>query len=180
MQLEKATSANSEAGLAGWISSNDVTLFTMVLVVIVAMFLRGKVIRGQDENKELSSVNVSLNENLGLATSERNELNDKLQVHSQELTKTREELRLSQEERDRRHQKMLEALEKIANLDRAIIAISTEKTTLQTENLGLLKTRGKLENQVNTLTTGQNRTGGREKSRWMNAGRRWRRIWRVA
>ena len=59
MRLEKATSANSEAGLAGWISSNDVTLFTMVLVVVVAMFLHGKLARGKGEIKNLDEANVA-------------------------------------------------------------------------------------------------------------------------
>ena len=71
MQLEKATSTNSEAGLAGWISSNDVTLFTMVLVVIVAMFLHGKLLRGQGENKVLDEENETLKEDVGLVTSEK-------------------------------------------------------------------------------------------------------------
>ena len=38
MKLEKATSHSSDASLAGWISSNDVTLLTMVLVVMIALF----------------------------------------------------------------------------------------------------------------------------------------------
>ncbi len=45
MQLEKATSHSSEAGLAGWISSNDVTLFTVVMVVVVAIFLQASLIK---------------------------------------------------------------------------------------------------------------------------------------
>ena len=57
MHLEKATSHSSEAGLAGWISSNDVTLFTVVLVVGVAIFLQSNVIKGSKENKSLVSLN---------------------------------------------------------------------------------------------------------------------------
>jgi len=152
MQLEKATVNNSEAGLAGWISSNDVTLFTMVLVVIVALFLHIKLIRGQDENKQLANVNESLNQDLGLATSERNELNTALQDRNEALSKTREQLRLSQDERDRRNKEMLAAMERIAKLDETIIAISTEKAALQTEKVDLLKSRGELEKETSTLS----------------------------
>jgi peptidoglycan hydrolase CwlO-like protein len=88
MQLEKATSANSEAGLAGWISSNDVTLFTMVLVVIVAMFLHGKLARGKSEIKDLDTMNETL-------TGERNALDERrsaLAIKLDASQKTLEEL----------------------------------------------------------------------------------------
>lgn len=178
MQLEKATSTNSEAGLAGWISSNDVTLFTMVLVVIVALFLHAKLIRGQDENKQLSTANLSLNENLDEATSERDALNEALRTRSQALDQTREQLRLSQAERDRRNQEMLEAMERIARLDQTIAAISQEKASLsqekaalQTEKVDLLKSRGALEKetsalaqQVTTLDTARTNLAGEKKT----------------
>ena len=37
MHLEKITTRSSEAGLAGWIASNDATLFTVVLVMVIAV-----------------------------------------------------------------------------------------------------------------------------------------------
>jgi hypothetical protein len=57
MQLEKATSHSSEAGLAGWISSNDVTLFTVVMVIVVAIFLQMNVIKGTKRNALLVGKN---------------------------------------------------------------------------------------------------------------------------
>jgi hypothetical protein len=51
MQLEKSHSG--EAGLIGWISSNDVTLLTMVLVVVIALFLHVTVIKGRLQNKKI-------------------------------------------------------------------------------------------------------------------------------
>ncbi len=152
MQLEKATSTNSEAGLAGWISSNDVTLFTMVLVVIVALFLHAKLIRGRDENEQLSTANLSLNENLDETTSQRNALDEELRNRSQALAKTRDELRLSQEERDRRNEELLKAMERIANLDKTIVAITTEKASLQTEASALVQRRSELEKETSTLS----------------------------
>ncbi len=53
MQLEKTTNPAGEAGLAGWISSNDVTLLTMVLVVVIALFLHVTVIKGRIQNKHM-------------------------------------------------------------------------------------------------------------------------------
>ncbi len=152
MQLEKATSTNSEAGLAGWISSNDVTLFTMVLVVIVALFLHAKLIRGQNENEALSSVNESLNENLGLATSERNALTTQLRASQDALSEAEKRLRLTQAERDQRNEELLAALERIANLDQTIAAISSEKAQLESDTQALVKRRGELESDKSQLS----------------------------
>ena len=52
MHLEKAT-AGGEAGVTGWISSNDVTLFTVVLVVVVAVFFQSNLIDSEDKNQTL-------------------------------------------------------------------------------------------------------------------------------
>ncbi len=160
MQLERATSTNSEAGLAGWISSNDVTLFTMILVVIVALFLHIQLTRGQDEYEQLSNANESLHANLGMAKSERDQLTDQLRDRDQTLATTRENLLLTQQERDRLNQQLLDAARRIANLDKTIAAISTEKASLETDAAALKQRRTELEadkarlsQRVETLTS---------------------------
>jgi hypothetical protein len=60
VHLEKATSRSSEAALAGWISSNDVTLFTTVLVVMVAIFLHARMSQGARQNVQISQEKDSL------------------------------------------------------------------------------------------------------------------------
>ena len=60
MKLEKATFHSNEASLAGWISSNDVTLLTMVLVVMIALFLHSKLVKGAKENAALAGENTTL------------------------------------------------------------------------------------------------------------------------
>ena len=60
MQLEKVTSRSHEAAIAGWISSNDVTLFTTVLVVMIAMFLHARLSKGARENVQISQEKESL------------------------------------------------------------------------------------------------------------------------
>jgi hypothetical protein len=40
------TSRSGQAALAGWISSNDVTLFTTVLIMAIAMFLHARMTMG--------------------------------------------------------------------------------------------------------------------------------------
>ena len=59
MHLEKVTSRSSEAGLAGWIASNDVTLFTVVLIMAIAMFLHSRVNQGSKENAQLADQKAS-------------------------------------------------------------------------------------------------------------------------
>jgi hypothetical protein len=49
LQLEKVTSRSGQSALAGWISSNDVTLFTTVLVMAIAMFLHARMTQGAKE-----------------------------------------------------------------------------------------------------------------------------------
>ncbi len=160
MQLEKATSANSEAGLAGWISSNDVTLFTMVLVVIVAMFLHGKLARGKGEIEVLDRQNETLNEDLGLATTERNELLAALEKRNQELEKTNQELEKSNQDLEKSNQDLeksdkdlLTAVEDINDLSVKILAAQQIRLSLQKEKTKLVQRGTDLDSQVKTLTS---------------------------
>ena len=60
MHLERVTTRSSEAGIAGWIASNDVTLFTMVLVMVIAIFLHSKVNKGILDNSRLADHNAAI------------------------------------------------------------------------------------------------------------------------
>src|SRR4029453_6611858 len=101
MHLEKATSRSGHAALAGWISSNDVTLFTTVLVLAIAMFLHARLSQGAKENVQISKEKASLAARLETTSGERDEFN-------RLLTQTRGSLKLTQEERDQLQQQLLE------------------------------------------------------------------------
>ena len=90
MQLEKVTSRSSEAALAGWISSNDVTLFTTMLVMVIAVFLHARLSQGAKETVQITAEKASLTERLEAIASERDAY-DKL------LDQTRGSLNLTQE-----------------------------------------------------------------------------------
>jgi hypothetical protein len=167
MQLEKATSANSEAGLAGWISSNDVTLFTMVLVVVVAMFLHGKLATGKGEIKDLGKKNETLNEDLGLATSERNELIDALGKSNQELEKSNQklaernrdlevtlgDLQVTKDKKVVVEKELIDALEEINDLSIKMVTAQQIRLSLQKAKTNLEQRGTDLDSQVRTLTT---------------------------
>ena len=100
MQLEKASTNTGEAGMAGWISTNDVTLFTMVLVVLIALLLNSNLLK---KSKQLDSTSAQLGqtkEELGSTQDERDSLDAELASRSLSLKQTREKLRLTQEDRD--------------------------------------------------------------------------------
>ncbi|MDP6554418.1 MAG: hypothetical protein QGG71_07105 [Pirellulaceae bacterium] len=175
MQLEKATSTNSEAGLAGWISSNDVTLFTMVLVVIVAMFLHGKLLRGQGENKVLDEENETLKEDVGLVTSEKNELTEDVAALETQLEDRLRVQKDLEKERDRLrgHADVLDAL--VTTLKKELTDSSAEITTIkakageseeeyQKRIAALEKGASALSQQVTTLTTDKTNLAGEKKS----------------
>ncbi|MDP7304553.1 MAG: hypothetical protein QGG09_15720 [Pirellulaceae bacterium] len=175
MQLEKATSTNSEAGLAGWISSNDVTLFTMVLVVIVAMFLHGKPLRGQGENKVLDEENETLKEDVGLVTSEKDELTEDVAALE---TRLEDRLRVQKDlekERDRLRGQadVLDAL--VTTLKKELTDSSAEITTIkakageseeeyQKRIAALEKGASALSRQVTTLSTDKTNLADEKKS----------------
>lgn len=54
MRLEKAHGNSGESGMVGWISSNDVTLFTMILVVMIALMFYSDLIKGKEQLSDLS------------------------------------------------------------------------------------------------------------------------------
>lgn len=146
MQLEKATAHSGEAGLAGWISSNDVTLFTMVLVVVIALFLQSNLLKGEKQNAALTNRNreiqrdlANTSDSLGIARHELDETRKKRDSLDAELMAKRESLRLTQEQRNKLDADLLAATNRIANLDRMISDLTSQKTKLETEKGQLTK-----------------------------------------
>src|SRR5690349_8020507 len=78
MHLERVTTRHSEAGLAGWIASNDVTLFTTALVVAIAIFLQSRVTRGDKENLSLTGENRALNVRLASTSNQLDSVSELL------------------------------------------------------------------------------------------------------
>src|SRR6185369_13054072 len=120
MQLEKVTQRSGHAAIAGWISSNDVTLFTTVLVLAIAMFLHARLSKGAKENVEISKENVTLAKKLEATTSARDAFN-------LQLDETRKTLKLTQAERDKLQKDLLDKLEAISRLNAKLDALLGEK-----------------------------------------------------
>jgi colicin import membrane protein len=98
VHLEKATSRSSDAALAGWISSNDVTLFTMVLIVVVAVFLHNRLARGERQNSELADARQQLAVTLETTSGRLTEAEKALQQTQRDLqAATAEEAQLRQQ-----------------------------------------------------------------------------------
>src|SRR5687768_11802783 len=93
MQLEKVTSGSGNDALAGWISSNDVTLFTTVLVMAIAMFLHASLGKRAQEKVQHTEANVALTQRLTETTGDRD-------TSLKLLHETRESLNQAQEERN--------------------------------------------------------------------------------
>ena len=145
MQLEKATSRSSEAALAGWISSNDVTLFTTVLVVMIAIFLHARLSQGARENVQISQERESLFAQLASTSSE-------LDANSELLDRTKTALTLTQEERDQLRQQLVEKLDELTRLTAKLDSLVREKGQLESEHQSLMQTAQSLADEKATLT----------------------------
>ncbi len=145
MQLEKATSRSSEAALAGWISSNDVTLFTTVLVVMIAMFLHARLSQGARENVQISEENQSLAARLASAASE-------LDANSDLLDRTKATLTLTQEERDQLRKQLVEKLDELTRLTSKLDLLAQEKGQLESEHQSLIASAQALADEKAALT----------------------------
>jgi hypothetical protein len=124
MYLEKASARSSEAGLAGWIASNDATLFTMVMVVAIAVFLHSKLNVGTRENRRLTQENTSLAASLESTASELDDVQEL-------LDRTSTKLNLTQEERDQLSRQLTEKLDQIVRLNDKLEALLAEKGRLE-------------------------------------------------
>lgn len=180
MQLEKATSPAGEAGLAGWISSNDVTLFTVVLVVVIAVFLQANVIKGSKRNVQLEGDKAKLageltdkKEELDKEKDEldqkRRELDDtrqrledtdqKLQETTEQLKKTEQDLAVTKKERDELEntrkeldEKLMQTRLDVQNLAKTLDALNLEKDELTEQKEDLTETKAKLDEDLADLT----------------------------
>ncbi len=137
MHLEKVTSRSSEAGLAGWIASNDVTLFTMVLIMVIAIFLHTKLNKGAREQVQLSEANTAIAATLTSTASELDAARDL-------LDRTSETLHLTQDERDQLQRQLVEKLAALAEVNAKLDSILAEKGRLETQRQGLLAAKGTL------------------------------------
>jgi hypothetical protein len=153
MKLEKATANLNEASLAGWISSNDVTLLTMVLVVMIALFLHAKLTKGTRENAALAGEKTTL-----AATLESTE--NELHSASAHLQDTHQKLRLTEEERNKLDKDLQAALRNINDLNDRLGALTAAKSQLEQRGRTLLATtealtdeRDQLSRQQQALTT---------------------------
>jgi predicted nucleic acid-binding Zn-ribbon protein len=165
MHLEKVTSGSGHAALAGWISSNDVTLFTTVLVMAIALFLQTQRIKGAKENVQLTQEKASLSGLLETTTGkleatdsrldqaqhtlqetekDRNQLQLQLAAKRDELVKLQTNLNAladGQSRLESQHQTLLAARE----------ALSKENAELLAQQVSLSEERGALESKVVTL-----------------------------
>lgn len=146
MQLEKVTSQSGHAALAGWISSNDVTLFTTVLVMALAIFLAGKLNRGKQDNLRIGRENNQLAANLQTASASL----EKSTAFLADLQKTLERTR---NERDQLQQQLLQKLDAIANLNAKLGVLVNDKGQLESQYQSLLVTSRRLTSENDKLST---------------------------
>jgi len=148
MKLEKATSHSSDASLAGWISSNDVTLLTMVLVVMIALFLHSKLVKGAKENAALIGERTTL-----AATLESKQ--DELDRKRLELSGTGDKLRLTEEQRNKLDDDLRTALGNINDLNDRLNKLTAAKSEIEQQRKSLIETTELLTDERNQLTRQQ-------------------------
>jgi len=148
MKLEKATSHSSDASLAGWISSNDVTLLTMVLVVMIALFLHSKLVKGAKENAALVGERTTLS-----ATLESTQ--DELDRNRLELRGTGDKLRLTEEQRNKLDDDLRTALGSINDLNDRMSKLTAAKSQVEQQQNSLIEATELLTDERNQLTRQQ-------------------------
>ncbi len=160
MQLEKATSLSSEAGLAGWISSNDVTLFTVVMVVVVAIFLQASLIKRAKLNAELEGEKLSLADQNRRVQEEVRRVSAELAAINSQLADTRQTLETTQRERqsleELRKQLDAELTAKKQSLQQRsdeLAKLNDSKATVEAQLAQLLKDKGAQEVQFSAAKT---------------------------
>ena len=159
MQLERASSHSGEAGLAGWISTNDVTLFTMVLVVLIALLLNSNLLKKSKaldaksaEAKVLLKDLDSTSAELGATSQQRDSLDEQLAASKQSLDTTFEKLKITQEERAALKKELDDTQALVAMLTTALDGLKIEKTDLVTAKSNLETQTKELTAQAGMLT----------------------------
>ena len=148
MHLEKVTSRSGQAALAGWISSNDVTLFTTVLVMAIAMFLHARMTKGAKENVQITQEKATLAERLEATAGELDSSKDL-------LDKTRKSLNLTQEERDQLRQQLVDKLAAVAALNAKLDALLKDKGLLESQQRSLIAAKDSLSKEKTDLLAQQ-------------------------
>jgi hypothetical protein len=148
MHLEKVTSRSGQATVAGWISSNDATLFTTVLVMAIAMFLHARMTRGAKENEEITQEMATLAGRLDATAGELDSSNDL-------LDKTRKSLDLTQEERDQLRQQLVDKLTAVAALNARLDALLKDKGQLESQQRTLMAAKESLSKEKTDLLAQQ-------------------------
>jgi uncharacterized coiled-coil DUF342 family protein len=146
MHLEKVTSRSSEATLAGWISSNDVTLFTTVLVLVIAIFLHTKVDKGTKANRRLTEANTALAGSLEAIAKQRD-------TSSNLLDETRKSLSQTESDRDRLQQQLAEKLADMSRLNAKLDLLLNEKGELESQRQSLTEVKESLTSTRDALKT---------------------------
>ncbi|MCA9122341.1 MAG: hypothetical protein H6822_14640 [Planctomycetaceae bacterium] len=159
MQLERASSHSGEAGLAGWISTNDVTLFTMVLVVLIALLLNSNLLKKSKaldvKSAEASALLKDLDSTsaeLGATSQERDSLDEQLAASRRSLNTTAEKLRITQEERAALKMELDKTVALVAKLNDSLDGLKFENSALESAKSDLEKQAKELETQTVTLT----------------------------
>ncbi len=160
MQLEKATSHSGEAGLAGWISSNDVTLFTVVMVVVVAIFLQASLVKRAKLNADLQGEKLSLSAQNRRIQEEVQRVSAELAAMQAQLADTRDSLAATQRERQSleevRKQLDLELAAKKQELQQRadeLARLNTAKAAVEAQLAQLAKDKGAQEVQFSQAKT---------------------------
>ncbi|MBC8352122.1 MAG: hypothetical protein H8E66_09030 [Planctomycetes bacterium] len=159
MQLEKASSNSGEAGLAGWISTNDVTLFTMVLVVLIALLLNSNLLKKSkalnQKSAEASALLKDLDSTsaeLGATSQQRDSLDELLAASKRSLNSASEKLRITQDERTALRKQLDSTVAMVATLNTNLKGLNVEKSQLETAKSDLEKQTKDLTAQAGTLT----------------------------
>jgi hypothetical protein len=140
MHLERVTTRSSEAGVAGWIASNDVTLFTMVLVMVIAIFMHSRVNFGLREQQRLADEKTAVTATLASTASELDDARDL-------LDRTSDSLSLTQQERDQLQQQLVEKLAALAELNARLELLTAEKGELARQRESLVSEKDALAAQ---------------------------------
>ena len=140
MQLERARLNSEEAGVAGWISSNDVALFTVVLILVIAIFLQANLHKRIGENGRLESQNETLTKEnkstfaqIAILQRYRKTLDEQLLASSASLDRAQESIATEIAERaklntlrDDLQKQLAAATEKLADLQTALSELQKE------------------------------------------------------
>jgi hypothetical protein len=137
MHLERVTTRSSEAGIAGWIASNDVTLFTMILVMVIAIFMHSRANRSALDNSRLADRNATIAATLAATSTELDGARDLLAA-------TAERLHLTQAERDQLQLQLVDKLTAMTEINAKLETLMADKGELTRERLALIEEKESL------------------------------------